>query len=208
MTVYDDKTPSVVTPFNGSSLNYGFLTNIADADRAVLGHQTLDAAGGAVVFGASRPKPARLTRERTASSVSSFVDWQSYNSAIAAGFKQSRGAILGPSPYSSARAVRVVAEPTPGVNIAWDMRRTQFDRISGDLAALGIEVLNATNGRNAAVGVNSIEGAATALLGARSRQGDDILSVGYVGHTRADNLPEGWTAVERSNGVIPTTPVS
>ena len=73
MGVYDDKDISVVTPYNGSQVNYGWQTNIAEADKAVLGHQTLAAVSGPVVFGASRPKPARLTRERATGNTSSFV---------------------------------------------------------------------------------------------------------------------------------------
>ncbi|MEO0884661.1 MAG: hypothetical protein AAFY54_01850 [Cyanobacteria bacterium J06648_10] len=202
MGVYDDKTPSVVTPYNGSTVSYGWPTNIDEADRAALGHQTLAAATGPVVFGASRPKPARLTRERVSGDTGSFVDWQSYNSAIAAGWKKSKGALYGPSPYESVKSIRVVAEVATGLSVAWDMRKTQYTRIQGDLAGLGIEVLNTTNGRNAVVGANSIQGAS--IFGAKTREGNDTLSVGYVKRTAVDNLPDGWSAVEKSSSSDPT----
>lgn len=202
MGVYDDKDVSVVTPYNGSTVNYGWQTNIDEADKGVLGHQTLAAVSGPVVFGASRPKPARLTRTRETGSTGSFVDWQSFDSAKAAGWKKSKGVVYGPAPYSSTKAIRVVAEVATGLSTSWDMRRSQYERIQGDLAGLGIEVLTTTNGRNAVVGANSFEG--VSIFGAKTRINDDILSVGYVDRTKVDNLPDGWTATTRNGGGDPT----
>lgn len=202
MAVYDDKTVAVVTPFNGSPVNYGWATNISGADQGVLGHQTLGNAVGPVVFGASRPKPARLSRETLTDTTSSFVDWQSYNSAIAAGWKKVKGAAYGPSPYNSTKAIRVVAEVTPTLSIAWDMRKSQYTRVQTDLAALGVDVLTQANGKHAVVGANSVQGAS--IFGAKTRSGTDTLTVGYVGGTRVDNLPEGWTAFARNRGGDPT----
>lgn len=202
MAVYDDKTISVVTPYNGSPVNYGWSTNIPNADRATLGHQDLSAAVGPVVFGASRPKPARVSRETIADTTSSFVDWQSYNAAVGAGWKKIKGVSYGPSPYNSAKAIRVVAEVATGLSIAWDMRKTQYTRVQTDLAALGVEVLTAANGKHAVVGANSVQGAS--IFGAKTRAGTDTLTVGYVGRTQVDNLPEGWTAFSRNSGGDPT----
>jgi hypothetical protein len=206
MGVYDDRTPVVVTPFNGSTVNYGFRTNVDAAAQSALGHQPLSAAVGPVVFGANRPKPARLTRETATGSEGSYVDWQSYDAALAAGWKRSKGALYGPAPYESTRAIRVVAEVATGLAVAWDMRKSQYTRISGDLAALGVEVLTTTNGKNAVVGGNSFEGAT--IFGAKTRDGNDTLTVGYVGRTQVDNLPAGWTAFESGSraGGDPTIP--
>ena len=202
MAVYDNKTISVVTPYNGSPVNYGWSTNISDADQAQLGHQTLSAAEGPVVFGASRPKPARMSKETITDTTSSFVDWQSYASAIDQGWKKIKGVSYGPSPYNSAKAIRVVAEVAPNLSIAWDMRKTQYTRVQTDLAALGVEVLTQTNGKHAVVGANSVQGAS--LFGAKTRLENDTLTVGYVGRTQVDNLPEGWTAFSRNSGGDPT----
>lgn len=202
MGVYDDKTISVVTPFNGSPVNYGWSTNISGGDQGVLGHQTLAAAVGPIVFGASRPKPARVSKETVADTTSSFVDWQSYDAALAAGWKKVKGAAYGPSPYNSTKAIRVVAEVAPNLSLAWDMRKSQYTRVQADLAGLGVEVLTQANGKHAVVGVNSVQGAS--LFGAKTRSGSDTLTVGYVGGTRVDNLPTGWTAFSRNSGGDPT----
>lgn len=207
MGVYDDRSPVVVTPYNGSTVNYGFLTNIDGGDQAALGHQALSAAVGPVVFGARRPKPARMTRERTTGSTSSFVDWQSYDAAIAAGWKRTKGALYGPPPRESNLSIRVVAEVAIGVAIAWDMKKTQYNRIQGDLAGLGVEVGTVANLRNAVIGVNSVAGAS--IFGAKTRIADDNISVGYVGRTQVDNLPDGWSAYEQgSTGGDPTVPAA
>lgn len=202
MGVYDDREISVVTPYNGSTVRYGWNTNIDEGDKAALGHQALSAITGAVVFGASRPKPARMSRERATGTTSSFVDWQSYDAARAAGWKKTKGAVYGPSPYSSTKAIRVVSEVAPGLSVSWDMRRSQYTRISGDLAALGVEVLTTTNGRNAVVGANSFEG--VSIFGATTRIDQDTITVGYVGGSQVDNLPEGWSAIAKNSGGDPT----
>lgn len=202
MGVYDDKEVSVVTPFNGSTVRYGWQTNIDEADKGVLGHQTLDAVSGPIVFGASKPKPARMTKERTTGNSTSFVDWQSYNSAKQAGWKKSKGVIYGPSPFNGPKSIRVVCEVAPGLSVAWNMRKTQYSRITGDLSALGIEVLTTTNGKQAVVGGNSFEGAS--IFGAKTRIADDQISVGYVAATKVDNLPDGWSAIAKNSGGDPT----
>lgn len=207
MGVYDDRESVVVTPYNGSTVNYGFRTNVDAAAQAALGHQPLASAVGVVVFGAGRPKPARLTREIATGTESSYVDWQSYNAAIAAGWKRTRGVKYGPAPYDSTRAIRVVAEVAPGIAVAWDMRKSQYNRILGDLPALGVEVGTAANMRNAVSGPNSFSGAS--IFGAKTRIGDDLITVGYVDRTRVDNLPEGWTAFESFGAAgDPTVPAA
>lgn len=198
MGVYDDREAVVVSPFNGSTVNYGFKTNVDGAAQAALGHQPVSAAVGPVVFGANRPKPARMTRNVATGTESSFVDWQSHDAAIAAGWKRTKGVLYGPPPYESARAIRVVAEVATGLSIAWDMRKTLYNRIAEDLGGLGVEVLTTANGKDAVTGPNSFSG--VSIYGAKTRDGDDNLTVGYIGRTQADNPPANWTVFESGGG--------
>lgn len=194
MGIYDDRTPVVVTPYNSSPINYGFLTNVDGAAQSALGHQPASAAVGPVVYGANRPKPARMQREIATGTESSFVDWQSFDAAKTAGWKQVKGVRYGPSPYESTRAIRVVAEVGNGMSVAWDMRKAQYTRIQAELANLGVEVATEANARHAIVGPNSFSG--LTVYGARTRDGQDTIAVGYIGRTQADNLPAGWTRFE------------
>lgn len=190
MSVYDDREKVVVTPYNGSQLNYGFLTNASDATRAALGHQDAAAAAGVVVYGCNRPKPGRMTLKRLTGSESSFVDWQSYASALAAGWKLTKGVIYGPTPLNTPRSVRVGCEIAPGIRVAWVLGRESFTAMGADLAAMGITPLTAAESARAVSGPNSITGAR--VFGAEKVEETRTLSVKYIDPTRADNLPEGW----------------
>lgn len=207
MPSYEDGRPRFVQPYNGSTVNYGFSSKNDDGDQATLGQQQISAAGGPVVFGANRPKPARLRRTKAdGSTVSGFVDWKKYSPLVDAGtWKKQRGCVYPASAYSSTRAVRVVAEVSPGLSVCWDMHRNQYAKITqATLTQLGIEVLNDTNNRNAVTGPNSFDG--FNLSGAKARIGPDLVSVKYVGHSQADSLPDGWSSTQRRAVGDPSLP--
>ncbi len=203
MGVYDEKEIVFVTPFNGATVKYAWGTNIDEADRTVLGQQAISTLSGIAVAGTSRPKPARMSRTRVTGTTSSFVDHASFNAAKAAGWKQSRGYKAGPSPRTSTRSIRVYAEVATGVNVAWDMRQTQFTKIgTTDLAAMGIAALTEAKGVVAVTGANQVYGAT--LFGAVKPGLEETLSVGYVDKSRVDSLPDGWSALIRNASADPT----
>lgn len=207
MPNYDDGRPRYVVPYNGSTVNYGFSSKNDDDDAATLGQKIVSLAEGPVVFGANRPKPARLRRTIAGGrTVSGFVDWRNYTQLIDAGtWKKQRGCVYPASGYSSPQAIRVVAEVTQGVNVCWDMHRTQYTKITqATLTALGIEVLNETNNRNAITGPNGFDG--FSISGAKTRIGDDSVAVKYVGHAQADSLPTGWSLIKKRAVGDPSLP--
>ena len=203
MGIYEKKRAVFVTPFNGSTISYGFQTNIDSGDGAALGHKQLAGAVTPVVFGASRPKPARLFRAKATGSTSSFVDWQNYDSLIASGnWKKAKGCVYPPTGRVSQRSIRLVAEVAPQLSVAWDMKSTQFNKITGDLGQLGIEILNNNNGKNAVMGPNNIEG--VSIPGVKKREGDTTFSIAYVDYQKLDRLPLGWVRGGNTNKNDPT----
>lgn len=194
MPNYDDGKPRFVQPYNGSTVNYGFSSKNDAADATALGQEQISSAGGPVVFGANRPKPARLRKKNSAGGTTSgFVDWKKYTALVNGGtWKKQSGCVYPASAYNSPQAIRVVAEVSPQLHVTWDMHKTQYNKITaGVLATLGIEPLNDTNNRHAITGPNSFDG--FNVGGAKTRIGNDSVSVKYVGHSQADNLPDGWS---------------
>lgn len=203
MGVYDEKDVVFVTPFNGATVKYAWPTNIDAADRTALGQADISTLTGIAVAGTSRPKPARMSKTTVGGTTSSFVDFASFNSAKTAGWKQSRGYKAGPAPRTSTKSIRVFAEVAGGLNVAWDMRQTQFTKIgTTDLAAMGIAALTEGKGVVAVTGANRVYGAT--IYGAVKPGLDDTLSVGYVDTTKVDSLPEGWSATIRNASADPT----
>lgn len=203
MGVYDEKDIVFVTPFNGATVKYAWGTNIDGGDRTILGQKAIGTLTGIAVAGTSKPKPARMSIQRATGTVSSFVDHTQYNAAKAAGWKQSRGYRPGPTPRNSVKSIRVVAEAANGLNVAWDMRRSQFTKIgAADLATMGISEMTEGQGVVAVTGANQIFGAT--LYGAVKPGVEDTLSVGYVDIAAVDSLPEGWSAVARRASSDPT----
>ena len=203
MGVYEDKDIVFVTPFNGATVKYAWGTNIDAADRTILGQAAIATLTGIAVAGTSKPKPARMSINRASGTTSSFVDHTKYNSAKAAGWKQSRGYKPGPTPRASAKSSRVVAEVAPGLSVAWDMRQSQLTKIGEtDLGLMGISIMSESEGVLAVTGANQIFGAT--IYGAVRPGIEDTLSVGYVDIAAVDSLPDGWSAVSRNASADPT----
>lgn len=194
-SIYGDRTKVAVTPFNGSTINYGFTTNCTGAEQNTLGQTLVSGVQGIIVYGASAPKPGRMKSPEGAganASTTSYVDWQSIDDAIASGWKLTKGAKLNPSLGRGSRSVRVKAEIAPNLVKVWDMRSEQYARITaGTLESMGITPYAQAdlNNRNIIQGDNKIEGAT--VFGARS---DDGLSVGFIGYQRTGSMPDGWAA--------------
>lgn len=206
MGVYDEKRTVWVDPINGVSVAYVFGTNVDAADSTALGHGTIATLAKPGVAGASAPKPARLSLKRATGAVSSFVDWNSYEAAIDAGWKVAKGAKLPPQPGSTGKSVVMSVALAPNVRAAWNMRGTQIAEIgAANLASMGIEPLTATESKDAVRGGNRWYG--VPIVGASSKLVDKTLSVKYVDPSVVDSLPAGWTATSNSGLSDPTAAI-
>jgi len=189
MGKYDDKRPVTVVPFNGSSIRYGFLTNIDSGDSQILGHQDAAAAGqGGIVYGANSPKPARASRRRATGTTSSFIDWNSITSARQQGWTTGKANIRRGG--STARG-RVVAVTFQNLTYAWNMPLDTYNNIgAGDRQTLGIRDTD-ENDTNLVFGAQYPKPPK-----ARFDAGDNIYST-YYDPTNG-SLPEGWSGVSNS----------
>lgn len=196
-SIYGERDKVAVTPFNGSTINYAFATNMDEGDQGVLGHTKVEDAVGILIYGASAPKPGRMSKvQATGETNTSFVDWQSITSAQGAGWKLVRGSVRRPKLGTGTRSVRVKAEIAPNVVKVWDMKTEQFNRVgAAALGSLGISAYVATdlNNNNIITRENKVEGAT--IFGARN---DDGTKIGFIGYQQADSAPDGWSAFELS----------
>ncbi|MBE9068864.1 hypothetical protein IQ260_19655 [Leptolyngbya cf. ectocarpi LEGE 11479] len=204
-SIYGTRTKVAVTPFNGSAINYGFATNMDEGDQSVLGHQKVSDVAGIVIYGASAPKPGRMSKTKASGETNtSFVDWQKINDAEAADWKLVKGAVRRPKLGRSRRSVRVKAEIAPNLIKVWDMKLEQFNKVgTDDAAALGVSAYVASdlNASNIVTKENKVEGAI--LFGAKSDQGQ---TVGFIGYQQADSAPDGWAVFAKAQTDDPRTP--
>lgn len=187
MPIYEPKRKVYVTPIQGLTLNYGFLTNIESSDGAVLGHTIIDTAiPPATVFGANAPKPARATRRFPDGIRSSFIDVGSITSARASGWSVGKARLRRGG--QSALAV-VVYVSIQGIKYAWSMPKRLYNQIQSDLPALGINVATAADA-DLVFGASSPKPPRAYQVNTGA-SGTDILST-YVDPNVT--LPAGWSA--------------
>ena len=193
MGKYDDKRPVTVVPFNGSSIRYGFLTNIDSGDSQILGHQDAAAAGqGGIVYGANSPKPARASRKRATGTTSSFIDWNSIAAARTQGWSIGKASIRRGGTTAKSRVVYVTFQ---GISYAWSMPNDTYANIgSGDLQTLGVRDSD-TNDTDLVFGADSPK-PPRAMFDA----GENTYSTFY--DPTNGTLPEGWSGVSNSQDPI------
>lgn len=189
MGKYDDKRPVSVVPFNGSSIRYGFLTNIDAGDGSTLGHvDANDRNQQGLVFGANSPKPARASRKRATGTTSSFIDWNAITAARQAGWSTGKASIRR---GGTTAKTRVVAVTFRGITYAWNMPNDTFANIgAGDLQTLGVRVTDA-NDTDLVFGVDSPK-PPKAVFDA----GENVYSTFY--DPTNGTLPEGWASASNS----------
>ncbi|MCG9886492.1 MAG: hypothetical protein MH825_13165 [Cyanobacteria bacterium] len=92
-------------PDGSDVLPYGFMSGADAGDRAALGQAVVGSAtittGIPIVFGANRPKPARMTKVKATGSESSFVAFANVASAKAADWM-----ITSPAKYAVPRTTK------------------------------------------------------------------------------------------------------
>lgn len=131
----DSKRIVYVTPFRGSSIKYGFATNIDQTQGNQLGHTDVSAGiPTGYVFGANSPKPARASKRYATGTVSSFVDADQVAAARAQNWKIGTGRLRRGGSSGRSKTVYVTLG---GINYAWQMPDDTAARI-GSLASLGI----------------------------------------------------------------------
>jgi len=189
LNVYDSRRAVYVTPFSGSTVNYGFLTNVLTSIGTACGHTAYDPATpvAGIVFGANAPKPGRASKQRAAGGTdSTFYDISRASALRADGYSLSRPSIRRGTSNSTSKAVYVTLGT---IKYAWRMPVTQYNRLGADLALLGIQ--DATSADN-----DLVWGSNTKPPKVSKRDGTDTLST-FVDPQRVDNLPAGWSSAGR-----------
>ncbi|MEM6836890.1 MAG: hypothetical protein AAF609_08535 [Cyanobacteria bacterium P01_C01_bin.120] len=189
MGKYDDKRPVSVSPFNGSNVRYGFLTNIDAADSSVLGQQDAnDRNQAGLVFGANSPKPARASRKRAAGTTSSFIDWNSIAAARTSGWSIGKASVRRGGRTAKTRIVAVTFQ---GITYAWNMPNDTYANIgAADLQTLGVRDTD-TNDTDLVFGVDSPKPPKATF-----DAGDNQYTTFY--DPTNGNLPEGWSSASNS----------
>lgn len=185
---YNSRDEVYVNPFQGSGINYGFLTNVNQERRGVLGHTAVDRAAlpPAIVFGANAPKPGRASRKFADGHASSFYDIAQVSALRTAGWSLTKPFIrrTRASDLASTRYVTI-----QGVKYAWQLNETTATRIGGDAAALGLQVPT-QNDRDLVFGA-SYPKPPRAVRVSDTGGSQDTVST-YVDPSRTDSLPAGW----------------
>ncbi|MEM7063809.1 MAG: hypothetical protein AAF572_11675 [Cyanobacteria bacterium P01_B01_bin.77] len=175
-----------------------------EGDQSVLGHTKVADVTGIIIYGASAPKPGRMSKVKaTGETNTSYVDWQAITAAQAADWKLVKGAVRRPKLGKSTRSVRVKAEIAPNIIKVWDMRTEQFNKIGAEaLAGLDVSayVAGDLNNPNVISGENKVEGAT--IFGAKSASSGTI---GFIGYKKADAAPDGWSAFGKAQTDDPRT---
>lgn len=143
-----------VVPYTGSTLKYGFRTNVDAAVSTALGHAAVTITDGSYptgfCLGANYPKPARASRKRTTGYQSSWCDAGSRAAARTAGWTVGPARVKRANDTTRTKCVYITFE---GNKFGWRMPIALHTKISADLADLGI--LEATAGdKDIAFGVS------------------------------------------------------
>lgn len=141
-----NRTPVMVKtqarPGGTTLIAYGFMSGADSGDRTTLGQEDVSAgvAGGTVVFGANRPKPARVAKRKSTGTESSFVAFNSEAAAKGAGWR-----VVSPRRFAIPKKTSkqtLVYVTTSGVKYAWMMDSADFAAFGSEL---GIKEVAATD---------------------------------------------------------------
>ncbi len=187
--VYDTRRPVFVTPFTGSALKYGFLTNVVAAVGTACGHTAVDEGNPPVglVFGANAPKPGRASRRRANGNDSSYYDIASASALRTAGYSLTRPKIRRGTVGDNSFPVYVTLA---GIKYAWRMPVHTYLSVGGDRATLGIQDATASD--------NDLAWGVRYPKPPRGYKIEETRTLStFVDPQRLDNLPSGWSAVDR-----------
>ncbi len=194
-TQYDPKRGVYVKPFSSATILYGFKTNVRQSTSTECGHIAVDPDNlpNNLVFGANAPKPGRATRQTTTGSESSFYDISKYGALKQNGYSLSRPSYRlrssGRRSYTTYVTIGANESGAGGVKYAWNMPKSLYDQIEGELTALGIRVADGSE-------TDLVFGASSPKPPKASKvilegTGSKTLSTFYDPSKSA--LPEGWS---------------
>lgn len=183
---YETREAVYVTPFTGSTIKYGFLTNTKEAEQTALGQTTIDftaALPTGLCFGANAPKPGRASKVTATQSVSSYYSIAKAGTLKADGWRLSRPFIRRGGITSKTVGVYVTLN---GIKYAWMMPTETYNKIESDLAGLGIELADAND-------KDLVWGASSPKPPKGSKVVDTNIISTFVDPTKANSLPTGWS---------------
>lgn len=120
---------------------YGFRTPLDAAERTALGQTDVGASTTGVIFGVNSPKPARLRKTLSSGrSSTSYCDYNSQTSAIAAGWKLVKPATARVFRATNRSVPVYVSVAAGNINFkyVWQMRKDLYDAIATDRPTLKI----------------------------------------------------------------------
>lgn len=189
-SIYGAKQLVWVTPFTGSTIKYGFMTNADTGTRTALAHvEVTGAYPTGLVIGANAPKPPRAKKLTATGTESSFCDAEGVAAARAAGWRISRGKIRIGASGSKSKTVYVTHE---GNKLAWKMPNFLHANITGDLVGLGIALATSAD-------KDLVFGARFPVLprvGKISATFNKYTT--FCDPSKLDSLPTGWSSVRAS----------
>lgn len=185
------------SPEAASQLAYGFQGGADAGDQSVLGQVSVDAARPAnspVIFGANRPKPARLSKVKTTGTESSYASDSSIATARGADWR-----VTSPKkfalPRQSKKQIAVYVQTNglsggPRFKYAWMMDK-------GDFAAFGEElgIAAVTANDEVAFGVNAPKPANVAKISSGRSTGS------FVDDAKFDDAVTAGVWVVRKPGI-------
>lgn len=187
-----------VVPFTGSTIKYGFQTNV-DADvSTALGHTAVAGAyPSGLVIGANAPKPARASRILATGSESSFISAANIAAARTAGWTVGKSRVRVGGSTARSKLVYITFE---GNKLAWRMPTGTYTRLSAEeRTALGI-VDGTADALDLVFGVSYPE---LPRVGKRSvgTDGADLVST-FCDPASLDDLPAGFTSLKASRSTV------
>lgn len=196
--VYNSRRAVYVVPFNGTSIKYGFTTNVKDAVGTACGHVPVpsDYPAG-LVFGANAPKPGRASKRGATGVDSSYFDIDKLATLRQAGYtitlpQVKRG---GDSLNAVCRYVTI-----NGIKYAWKIPTRTWTRIQGDATAMGLEAPT-QNDRDLVWGARYPKPQRVQKVVIGDNDSFNTYST-FCDPSKIDNLPSGWEVMgrERTTG--------
>lgn len=190
MARYGARTEVYVTPFAGSQIKYGFLTNVKEASQTALGHVKVNRSQlpEGLVFGANAPKPGRASKFTATGNESSFYDIKQAEALRAAGWRMSFPTIRRGKVGRRSVCVYVTLG---SINYAWMLNNETKASIGKDLDALGIK-LGKADDRDLVWGARFPKPPKGYKTGADNR----TIST-FIDPSKVDNPPAGWSSSGR-----------
>lgn len=192
---YAKRRMAHVQPFTGSTLRYGFKTNVEPKIGTEAGHKIITATAiPGLVIGANAPKPARGTKTRVTGgriqTFSTFVDAAKRNS-LPSGWTVARPKVRRGRQTSKTVIAYVTIQ---GVNYAWNLPKDTYNKIKGQIPILGIKIATSAD-KNLVFGASYPKPPKAGTTLASSGGGIDNIST-FVDPSALDRLPANWSPLK------------